>query len=95
LKDELSRFLWSAFTHARALLAVLDFRLKPSVLYCDFPCCQGLVSSSVFVGLVCSGVVVLGAARVFCPFECIVRFSLKFSLGARVEPAFQFLNVEI
>jgi len=23
-------------------------------------------------------------ARVFCPFECIVRFSLKFSKGARV-----------
>ncbi len=36
-----------------------------------------------------------GVARVFCPFECIVRLSLKCSLGARVEPAFQFLNVEI
>jgi len=35
-----------------------------------------------------------GAARVFCPFECIVRLSLKCSLGARVEPVFQFLNVE-
>jgi hypothetical protein len=31
---------------------------------------------------------------VFCPFECIVRISLKCSLGARVEPALQFLNVE-
>jgi len=34
-------------------------------------------------------------ARVFCPFKCIVRFSLKCSLGARVEPALQFLNVEM
>jgi len=25
---------------------------------------------------------------------CIVRFSLEFSMGAHVEPAFQFLNVE-
>ena len=31
----------------------------------------------------------------FCPFECIVRLSLKCSLGARVEPALQFLNVEL
>jgi hypothetical protein len=30
-----------------------------------------------------------------CPFECIVRLSLKCSLGARVEPALQFLNVEM
>jgi hypothetical protein len=35
-----------------------------------------------------------GVARVFCPFECIVRLSLKCSLGAHVEPALQFLNVE-
>jgi hypothetical protein len=34
-------------------------------------------------------------ARVFCPFQCIVILSLKCSLGARVEPALQFLNVEI
>ena len=34
-------------------------------------------------------------ARVFCPFEGIVRLSLKCSLGARVEPVFQFLNVEM
>ena len=34
-------------------------------------------------------------AHVFCPFECIVRLSLKCSLGARVEPAFQFFNVEM
>ena len=33
--------------------------------------------------------------RVFFPFECIVRLSLKCSLGARVEPALQFLNVEM
>jgi hypothetical protein len=36
-----------------------------------------------------------GVARVFCPFEGIVRLSLKFSLGAHVEPAFQLLNVEM
>jgi hypothetical protein len=35
-----------------------------------------------------------GVAHVFCPFECIVRLSLKCSLGAHVEPALQFLNVE-
>jgi len=35
-----------------------------------------------------------GVARVFCPFKRIVRLSLKCSLGARVEPVFQFLNVE-
>jgi len=29
-------------------------------------------------------VVGFGVARVFCPFECIMRLSLKFSLGARV-----------
>jgi hypothetical protein len=40
------------------------------------------------------GVVVLGVAHAFCPFKCIVRISLKLSLGARVEPALQFLNVE-
>ena len=34
-------------------------------------------------------------ARVFCPFEGIVRLSLKCSLGARVEPALQFFNVEM
>ena len=33
--------------------------------------------------------------RVFCPFECIVRFSLECSLGAHVKPALQFLNVEM
>jgi hypothetical protein len=33
-------------------------------------------------------------ARVFCPFECLVIRSLKCSLGAGVEPALQFLNVE-
>jgi hypothetical protein len=37
----------------------------------------------------------LSVARVFCPFECIVRLSLKCSLGAHVEPVFQFLNVEM
>ena len=36
-----------------------------------------------------------GVAHVFCPFECIVRLSLKCSLGACVEPVRQFLNVEI
>jgi hypothetical protein len=39
-------------------------------------------------------VVGFGVARVFCPFEGIVRLSLKCSLGAHVEPVFQFLNVE-
>jgi len=42
-----------------------------------------------------TGVFVVSFARVFFPFECIVRFSLKCSLGARVEPALQFLNVEM
>jgi hypothetical protein len=41
-----------------------------------------------------TGVVILSFARVFCPFECIVRISLKCSLGAHVEPSFQFLNVK-
>jgi len=40
-------------------------------------------------------VVGFGVARVFCPFECLVRLSLKFSLGAHVEPSLQFLNVEM
>jgi len=52
------------------------------------------LGSSLIDGLDTS-VFVLGFARVFFPFECIVRLSLKCSLGAHVEPALQFLNVEM
>jgi hypothetical protein len=56
---------------------------------------ESLAISCARLVLVFSFLAGFDVAHVFCPFECIVRFSLKCSLGARVEPAFQFLNVEI